>query len=105
MNLWISILIPVESLPNTYTDSFNGANALPNLDGNGAYLQYEEHFYELNCLTNSCTWSVMQKDLKINHAYNGVMMYLPTGYSCNSQDSATQGTYFNLLGIIHNTVS
>ena len=73
-------MITVSSLPTTH-DSDSGAKALPSLSGNGVYLQYWKHFYELTCTTASCTWSIMAQELK-QVTPDGPMMYLPQGYTC-----------------------
>ena len=76
-----SIFISVEPLPSTHHSDFNGAMILPTLAGNGAILQYQEHFYELMCNTSSCNWRVLEQTLK-KPVIGAVMMYLPPGYSC-----------------------
>ena len=49
-------LIPVRGLPYTesteYETEFGGASALPSLSGKGAYVQHNQHFYELECNPN-----------------------------------------------------
>ena len=74
-------LISVGSLPTTHDTEFWGARALPSLSGKGAYLQYNEHFYELTCNTSSCAWSIMKQRLA-KPVYSAVMMYLPNDYTC-----------------------
>ena len=78
--------ISVSDLPNKYYDHFTGASALPSLSGNGAYLQHQQHFYELVCNTNSCDWIIMEKKLKTPVVY-ATSMYLPHDYTCWSWDS------------------
>ena len=68
-------MITVSSLPTTYDDD-SGEKALPSLSGNGVYLKYRKHFYELTCTTASCTWSIMAQELKQEASY-APMMYLP----------------------------
>ena len=77
----IYFFISVESLPTTHDSTFSGAKALQSLDGNGAILQYQNHFYQLMCNTSSCHWNIMEQNLmkSVSHA---VMMYLPPGYTC-----------------------
>ena len=76
-------LISVGSLPTTYDTSFWGARALPSLSGDGAYLQYEQYFYELSCSSTSCSWSKMEQELT-NPVVTAVMMYLPNDYTCKN---------------------
>ena len=74
-------MITVSSLPTTHDSGFHGAKALPSLSGNGVYLQYKKHFYELTCTTASCTWSIKPQELK-QAARLAPIMYLPQGYTC-----------------------
>ena len=39
----------VGSLPTTYQSSFGGATAVTSATLDGAYVQHEEHLYELQC--------------------------------------------------------
>ena len=78
----ILYFISVESLPTTYDTNW-GARALPSLSGDGAYLQYEQYFYELSCSSTSCIWSKMEQELS-NPVRSAVMMYLPNDYTCKN---------------------
>jgi hypothetical protein len=42
----------VGSLPTTYQSSFGGATAVTSATLDGAYVQHEEHLYELQCKFN-----------------------------------------------------
>ena len=42
----------VGSLPTTYQSSFGGAAAVTSATLDGAYVQHEEHLYELQCKFN-----------------------------------------------------
>ena len=42
----------VGSLPTTYQSSFGGATAVTSATLDGAYVQHEEHLYELQCEFN-----------------------------------------------------
>ena len=70
----------VASLPDKRY-KYNGARALPSSSGNGVYLQDGHHFYELNCNSTSCNWSVMEQKL-IRSTFPDVMSYLPPNYDC-----------------------
>ena len=86
-NQWYQFfLISVSDLPNKYYDHLPGASALSSLSGNGAYLQHQQHFYELVCSTKSCNWTIMEKKLKTPVIY-ATSMYLPHDYTCWSWDS------------------
>jgi hypothetical protein len=76
-------LISVVSLPHKDVDSYYGAKALTSVSKNGAYMQYQNHFYELfvDVDTSSWKWIVMKKELG-NAVYGPVMMYLPPEYTC-----------------------
>ena len=79
------ILITVESLPTVHNlDSYGiwGSRAVPSINGNGAYLQFKEHLYELSCTSSSCTWSLMEQKLSLIN--DAVMMSLPSDYNCTN---------------------
>ena len=61
--------------------------------GKGAIIQMWEHFYEVTCESNGCSWSILAKklDLGITHA---VMMTLPPTYT-GKCDSCTAGFFGN----------
>ena len=76
-------LILVVSLPHKDVASYYGAKALTSVSKHGAYVQYQNHFYELfvDVDTSSWKWIVMEKELG-NAVYGPVMMYLPPEYTC-----------------------
>jgi len=75
----------IGALPKTYDTTFPGANALPSYSNNGAYLQFKKYFYELVCSTNSCTWTIMKKQLTHPVSY-ATVMYLPYDYTCQDNE-------------------
>ena len=75
------IVISVPDIPSPYSPNFDGPAALTSLDGKGAFLQHGVNFFELNCDTSSCTWSVMAQTLDVGR-YGVVMMYLPSDFEC-----------------------
>ena len=76
-------LILVVSLPHKDVASYYGAKALTSVSKHGAYVQYQNHFYELfvDVDTSSWKWIIMEKELG-NAVYGPVMMYLPPEYTC-----------------------
>ena len=68
-------LFSVDDLPTTHDSNFFGAQALPSITGNGAYVQHKEYFYELVCSSTACTWTIMEKQLTTD-VYDAVMMFL-----------------------------
>ena len=76
-------MISVVSLPHKDVASYYGAKALTSVSKHGAYVQYQNHFYELfvDVDTSSWKWNVMKKELG-NAVYGPVMMYLPPEYTC-----------------------
>ena len=83
ISIYFSILIVVESLPTTHTSDFHGLKALPSTTGNGVYVQWAQHLYEMTCTSSSCTWSVMEQKLSPAVRWP-VMMYLPSDYTCTN---------------------
>jgi len=73
----------IGSLPTTYQSSFGGATAVTSATLDGAYVQHEEHLYELQCDPVSCKWKIMPQKLKVGRN-QAVMMQLSTGFSCNN---------------------
>ena len=74
-------LFSVDDLPNTHDSNFYGAQALPSITGNGAYVQRDEYFYELVCSSMACQWNIMEKQLTTPVQY-AVMLHLPQDYTC-----------------------
>ena len=74
-------IFSVQNIPSPYVSTGNGPRAVTSVDGNGAYLQQNDHFFELGCSTSKCSWSLM--DQKLNVGRDGaVLMYLPADYEC-----------------------
>ena len=48
--------------------------------GQGAIVQYEDHFYELTCEVSGCTWRILPNQLNPG-VYGAVMMTLPSDYN------------------------
>ena len=74
-------LFSVDDLPTTHDSNFWGAQALPSIPGNGAYVQFQEYLYELVCSSTDCQWNIMEKQLK-TPVQSAVMLYLPQDYTC-----------------------
>ena len=79
MNVMVALMISVSSLPTDHVSSFFGAEALPSLSGQGAYLQHEMFFYELSCDSTSCNWSILTQQLG-QPVIGARIMYLPPGF-------------------------
>ena len=80
INTNLFIFISVASLPDKGY-GYNGARALTSLSGNGVYLQDRHNFYELNCNSTSCNWSIMEQKLT-RSTFPDIMSYLPPDYDC-----------------------
>ena len=74
-------LFSVDDLPTKHDSIFPGAQALPSITGNGAYVQFREYFYELVCSSIACTWTIMEKQLT-TPVTEAVILYLPQDYTC-----------------------
>ena len=72
----------VQDIPPPYDPTRgNLPRAITSVDGSGAYVQQNDHFFELTCSTSKCSWSLM--DQKLNVGLHGtVLMYLPTDFEC-----------------------
>ena len=80
-NITNNFLFSVQDVPSPYTNTFNGPRAVSSVDGNGAYLQQNNNFFELKCTTSKCSWSLM--DQKLNEGRDSaVLMYLPADFEC-----------------------
>ena len=67
--------LSVQDIPPPYVSTYDGPRAVTSVDGSGAYLQQNDHFFELTCSTAKCSWSLM--DQKLNVGRDGaVLMYL-----------------------------
>ena len=72
--------ISVTGLPTDNVDGFwkfNGARAVTSASGQGAIVQFEEHFYELTCEVSGCTWRILPNQLNPGVS-QAVMMTLPS---------------------------
>ena len=74
------LIISVAGLPTDYDNSFSGASAVTSASGQGAIVQYEEHFYELTCEVSGCTWRILPNQLNPG-VEDAVMMTLPSDYN------------------------
>ena len=74
-------LFSVDNLPTKHDSNFWGAQALPSITRNGAYVQYRKYFYELVCTSTACQWTIMEKQLT-TPVQEAVIMYLPPDYTC-----------------------
>ena len=71
----------VQDIPSPFVSTFNGPSAVTSIDGSGAYLQQNDHFFELSCSTSKCSWSLMDQKLDVGRD-GAVLMYLPADYEC-----------------------
>ena len=74
------VLFSVDDLPLKGWNA-HGIQALPSIKGNGAFVQYQENFFELVCSSKACKWTLREKQLTTSVDYP-VMMYLPQDYTC-----------------------
>jgi hypothetical protein len=59
---WTKIAgLPTDNVHRVY--KFEGARAVTSASGQGAIVQYEEHFYELTCEVSGCTWRILPNQL------------------------------------------
>ena len=76
-------MISVTALPTVHVDStkFWGTTAVTSASGQGAIVQYNKYFYELQCEISGCFWSILpnQQNPGVRWA---VMMTLPADYNC-----------------------
>ena len=79
MYLLFILIISVTGLPTNNVDSdlFWGARAVTSASGQGAIVQFEEHFYELTCEVSGCTWRILPNQLNPGVS-QAVMMTLPS---------------------------
>jgi hypothetical protein len=77
-------MIPVTELPSDHILNmelkFTGAKAVTSASGQGAILQYYDHFYELACDISGCSWTILPQEL--SGVTDSVMMTLPPDYTC-----------------------
>ena len=71
----------VQDIPSPYVSTYNGPLAVTSVDGSGAYLQQNDHFFELLCTASNCSWSLMDQKLDVGRD-GGVLMYLPPDFEC-----------------------
>ena len=97
-------MISVASLPHKDVASYYGAKALTSASQHGAYMQYQNHFYELfvDVDTSLWKWIVMEKELG-NAVYGPVMMYLPPEYTCRPFWNQTYRWISNITNSILNS--
>ena len=73
----ILLIISVSGLPTDYNYDFRGARAVTSASGQGAIVQFKEHFNELTCEVSGCTWRILPNQL--NQGVEAtVMMTLPS---------------------------
>ena len=80
-NIKYNFLFSVQDVPSPYQSTFNGPRAVTSVDGNGAYLQQHNNFFELKCTTSKCSWSLMDQKLNVGRD-SAVLMYLPPDFEC-----------------------
>ena len=71
----------VQEIPSPYVSTYNGPSAVTSVDGYGAYLQQNDHFFELSCTASKCSWSLMDQKLDVGRD-SAVLMYLPANFEC-----------------------
>ena len=91
-----NFLISVQDVPSPYTWTFNGPRALTSIDGNGAYLQQNNNFFELKCTTSKCSWSLMDQKLNVGRD-SAVLMYLPPDFECWFHTNKSSFNFLNLM--------
>jgi len=70
----------IPGLPTDNVESslkFYGARAVTSASGQGAIVQFKEHFYELTCEISGCTWRILPNQLN-QGVSSAVMMTLPS---------------------------
>ena len=72
---------PVQEIPSPYVSTYNGPSAITSVDGYGAYLQQNNHFFELSCTASKCSWSLMDQKLDVGRD-SAILMYLPANFEC-----------------------
>ena len=77
----INVYLTVQDIPSPYVSTYHGPRAITSVDNNGAYLQQNDHFFELTCSTSKCSWSLMDQKLDVGRD-GAVLMYLPADYEC-----------------------
>ena len=76
-----NFFLSVQDVPSPYRSTFNGPHAVTSVDGNGAYVQQNDKFFELKCTTSECSWSLMDQKLDVGRD-SAVLMYLPADFEC-----------------------
>ena len=72
----------VQEIPSPYVSTYNGPSAVTSVDGYGAYLQQNDHFFELTCTASKCSWSLMDQKLDVGRRDSAILMYLPANFEC-----------------------
>ena len=76
-------MISVASLPTDVDrNKFWGARAVTSPSGQGAILQHGEHFYELRCNIEECSWTILPQKLKPS-VRGATLIALPPGTGCD----------------------
>jgi len=70
----------ITGLPTDYSNYFWGARAVTSASGQGAIVQYKEHFYKLTCEVSGCTWRILPNQLNPGVS-DAVMMTLPSDFN------------------------
>ena len=73
----------VSDIPSPYEVTTDGPQAIISTDGNGVYIQQNEHFFELTCSNTECLWKTMSQKLKVGRD-GAVLMYLPPDFQCQN---------------------
>ena len=71
--------ISVAELP--LDSNFYGARAVSSVSGQGAIVQFKEHFYQLEYKNNKYSWTILPQKWKTG-VESAVMMTLPDDYTC-----------------------
>ena len=78
----IFFCVLVASLPTVYKEEFWGPSAVTSPSGQGVIVQHDEHFYELQCQVDGCSWTILPQKLK-QKVQGAVVFTLPGKYTCN----------------------
>ena len=73
------LLFIAANLPQTLY-IYNGARSMPSMTGDGVYLRAGEYLFLFTCDESSCQWTTLKEGLQ--SAEHGVMMPLPSDYTC-----------------------
>ena len=78
------LLFIAANLPQI-SQSYIEARSMPSMTGDGVYLRAREYLFLFTCNESSCQWTTLKEGLQ--SAKYGVMMPLPSDYTCSSMFS------------------